>query len=150
MTYGRDELERYEDDDELPEERPERVSDRSRGVALALGLFGGFLGLHRFYAGRVQSAVWMIFTLGGLGVWWTYDLVLLVAGEFRDARDRRIRNWLVEGSPLESGGEGIRGFRQLSGQVERLERDVAELAERLDFAERMLAQHRERDRLSKP
>jgi hypothetical protein len=146
MTYGRDALEPYEGEEQG--EEPDPASERSRAVALALCFFGGVLGLHRFYAGRVQSGVWMIVTLGGLGVWWLYDTVLLVAGEFRDGNDRRIRNWPVEGSSLDPG-PGDRGLRQLSGQVERLERDVGELAERLDFAERLLAQHRERDRLSK-
>jgi hypothetical protein len=145
MTYGRhDDLEPYGGDaagDEL-----ERVSNRSRAMALGLGIFGGVLGLHRFYAGRPHSGVWMILTLGGLGIWWLYDVVLLTAGEFRDGQGRRIRHWPVQAMPGE-GGPDDRGFRRLSGQVERLERDVAELAERLDFAERMLAQHRQRDRL---
>ena len=146
MTYGRNDIEQYDDEEG---EYVERFSDRSRAVALGLGVCGGILGLHRFYAGRPHSAVWMILTLGGLGIWWMYDVVLLLAGEFRDGQGRRIRNWPVQGAPYESGGADHRGFRQLSGQVDRLERDVAELAERLDFAERLLAQHRERDRLSK-
>lgn len=146
MTYPGGDLEPY---DAEPYGEVEETSDRSRGVALALGLFGGFLGLHRFYTGRVQSGVWMILTLGGMGIWWVYDLVLLSAGEFRDGNGRRVRRWLVEGVTLEAG-PGDRQLEQLTGQVGRLERDVAELAERLDFAERMLAQHRERDQLPKP
>jgi TM2 domain-containing membrane protein YozV len=148
MTYGRGDLEPYEGQEVAA---VENISDRSRALALALGLCGGVLGLHRFYAGRPQSAVWMILTLGGLGVWWMYDLVLLAAGEFRDANDRRIRRWHVQDLAVERGRGGGGGrIDQLAGQVDRLERDVAELAERLDFAERMLAQHRDRDRLAKP
>lgn len=146
MTYGRDELERY--DPGALQDESEPVSDRSRGVAMALAFFGGWFGLHRFYSGKIQSGVWMIFTLGGLGIWWLYDLVVLAAGEFKDAKGRRIRRWMVEGVTLEAG-PGDRRVDHLAGQVERLERDVAELAERLDFAERMLAQHRDRDRLAK-
>jgi TM2 domain-containing protein len=147
MTYGRDDLEAYDAGE--PTDEPERVSDRSRGVAMALAFFGGWFGLHRFYSGKVQSGVWMILTLGGLGIWWLYDLVLLAAGEFRDGKGRRISRWLVEGATLEAGPVDRR-VDQLEGAVGRLERDVAELAERLDFAERMLAQHRDRDRLAKP
>ena len=124
-----------------------RYSDRSRGVALALGLVGGFLGLHRFYAGRVRSGVLMIVTLGGGAVWWLYDLILLVAGEFRDVDGRLIRQWDMEaGSPAPA--VSVRGMRQLADQVEHLQHDVNELAERLDFAERLLAQQRGRDRLT--
>ena len=138
MTYDV-EQERHTDD----------VSDRSRAVALALGVCGGVFGMHRFYAGRAASGVWMILTLGGMGLWWMYDVVLLAAGEFRDASDRPIRRWMTEGATLEPG-TGNRQVERLTGQVERLERDVAEIAERLDFAERMLARQRDRDRLPNP
>jgi len=70
-------------DDSGDEPRGPEISERSRGVAVVLGLFGGWLGLHRFYTGRASSAVLMALSLGGLGVWWLYDMVLLVAGEFR-------------------------------------------------------------------
>jgi len=39
---------------------------------------------------------------------------------------------------------------ELAGQVERLQQDVLELQERLDFAERMLAKQRDVDRLVPP
>ena len=112
---------------------------------MALALVGGPLGLHRFYAGRPQSGVWMILTLGGLGVWWLYDLVVLAAGEFRDGSGRRVQHWQIEDdSPA---GTSPRRVDELTAHVDRLERHVAELAERLDFAERLLTQQRERDRL---
>src|SRR5207247_2027760 len=50
------------------------VSERSRGVALALSVLGGVFGLHRFYVGRNRSGVWMCVTLGGLGIWYLYDV----------------------------------------------------------------------------
>lgn len=146
MSYPRHDLERYGAD---PDTDLERVSDRSRAVALALGVCGGAFGMHRFYAGRAASGVWMILTLGGMGLWWMYDVVMLLAGEFRDASDRPIRRWMTEGTTLEAG-TGDRQVERLTGQVERLERDVAEIAERLDFAERMLARQRDRDRLPNP
>jgi hypothetical protein len=123
----------------------EAMSERSRGVAMVLALVGGPVGLHRFYAGRPLSGVIMILTLGGLGVWWLYDLIVLATGEFRDAAGRRLRRWQFEDdSPA---GAPPRRVDDLTAQVDRLERHVAELAERLDFAERMLTQQRERDRL---
>jgi TM2 domain-containing membrane protein YozV len=42
-------------------------SDKSRGVALALAVFLGYFGAHRFYAGKVKSGILMLCTVGGLG-----------------------------------------------------------------------------------
>jgi len=48
-----------------------------------------------------------------------------------------------------SGKSGIddREVRELRGDVEDLRRQLTEVQERLDFAERLLAQHREAERL---
>jgi hypothetical protein len=144
MAYSR-ELDVY-DLDEPVVEPPPPDSDRSRSVALVLGVIGGLFGMHRFYAGRARSAVWMILTLGGAGLWWLYDLILLASGEFRDAQGRRIRQWDPQSGDDTSPTR--QGLEDVSQQLHRLERDVAELAERLDFAERLLAQQRDRDRLT--
>jgi len=136
----------YDYDDAPPPAGPE-VSERSRAVALILQILGGPLGLHRFYVGRRQTGILMAITLGGMGLWWMYDLVILLAGEFRDADDRPLRNWGVS-EPSAMGGGASGEVRHLAEQLEALRHEVGDLAERLDFAERMLAQRRERDRLS--
>jgi TM2 domain-containing protein len=134
----------YEDRDE---EHPEaEISERSRGVAVVLGVIGGPLGLHRFYLGRTQSGILMALTMGGLGMWWLYDMVLLIAGEFRDADDLLVREWEVSKN-AGRGGAGKVEVGQLAEEVEALRQQVGELAERLDFTERMLAQQKERARL---
>lgn len=133
------------DDPEDQSDEPQ-ISERSRGVALVLGVIGGPLGLHRFYVGRVQSGIFMALTIGGLGVWWLYDMVLLVAGEFRDADDLRVREWEVSRT-VGRGPGATTEVRHLAEDVEALRLQVGELAERLDFAERMLAQQKERARL---
>ena len=138
----------YDDSDAgLPSPPPgESTSPRSRGVALILGVVGGPLGLHRFYVGRPQSAVFMALTLGGMGVWWFYDMVLLLAGEFRDAEALPLREWGVQEGVGRSAAASVE-VRQLAGEVESLRQQMSELAERVDFAERMLAQQKERARL---
>lgn len=128
-----------------PEHEPE-ISERSRGVALALGFFGGFFGLHRFYVGKPQSGVAMILTIGGLGVWWLYDMVLLATGEFRDADDLPLRNWAVD-EPQRRSPRADARVDEVEEQLQALRDQFNDLAERVDFAERMLAQHRDRPQL---
>jgi len=125
--------------------RPE-ISERSRGVALALGWFGGFFGLHRCYGGETQTGVAMIVTFGGLGIWWLYDMVLLAAGEFRDADDLPLRNWAVDDTHPHGGRPDAR-VAQVEEELQALRDQFNDLAERVDFAERMLAQQRERPQL---
>jgi hypothetical protein len=126
-----------------PEDEQPEISERSRGVAVALGFFGGFFGLHRFYVGKTQSGVAMILTFGGLGIWWLYDMVLLASGEFRDVDDLPLRNWAVEDSRHRSGRADAR-VAQVEEELQALRDQFNDLAERVDFAEGMLAQQRER------
>jgi hypothetical protein len=131
---------------ELPAERP-TVSERSRGIALVLAFFGGVFGLHRFYLGRTQSGVWMCVTLGGCGIWYLYDIVVVAAGDFTDGEGRRVTRW-----ELPDAGQASSADRRVSDLEDRLlglEAQVGELAERLDFSERLLHQARERGTLPK-
>jgi TM2 domain-containing membrane protein YozV len=136
----------YDLPDEPEAEQPQ-ASERSRSVALVLGILGGVFGLHRFYVGRTQSGVIMALTLGGLGMWWLYDMVILVSGEFRDDDDLPLRNWQVAETVPGRGGRS-RDLETLTRQIEALQRQMGELNERVDFAERMLTQQRERQRLT--
>src|SRR3989337_585662 len=90
------------------------ISKRSRGVAMALGFIGGILGLHRFYVGKARTGLAMIVTFGGLGIWWLYDMVLLAAGEFRDADDLPLRDWNVAETVAAGGTAGSRQVQQLT------------------------------------
>jgi len=140
----------YRGDDAEPNEAPPEVSKRSRGVALALCFFGGIFGLHRFYVGKVQTGLAMIVTFGGLGIWWLYDLVLLASGEFRDVEDLPLRNWAVdEQRPgvARLTGPAERRVEELEDQLDGLRDQFNDLAERVDFAERMLAQQRDKPQL---
>jgi hypothetical protein len=135
---------------EPPEPRAARttVSERSRGLALALAVVGGVFGLHRFYTGRTQSGIWMCLTFGGMGIWYLYDIVIVAAGEFRDGDGRRVARWDVPDAAVGSGASEGR-VSDLEDRMLGLESQVGELAERLDFAERLLAQARERGSLPK-
>ena len=127
-----------------------RVSEHSRAVALALAVVGGWFGLHRFYTGRIQSGICMCCTLGGLGIWYVYDVFIIAVGEFRDGDGRRLSRWEVADSSVGGSGSGAeRRVADVEDRMLSLETQVSELAERLDFTERMLAQVRERGTLPK-
>jgi hypothetical protein len=112
-------------------------SDKSRGVALALATVLGLFGGHRFYVDKTRTGVLMAVTLGGLGLWWIYDLILIASGSFRDAEGRLVRRW----DPEESGSAALMPAEVLD-ELDALRQQVAELAERVDFAERLLASPR--------
>jgi TM2 domain-containing membrane protein YozV len=120
---------------------PATVSPKSRTATFLLGLFTGFAGGHRFYAGKIGTAILQLCTLGGLGIWWMADLVLILTGEFTDAEGRRITSWVpADDVPARSAGENPR----ILEEMEQLHSEVYELQERVDFLERTLAQVRER------
>jgi hypothetical protein len=110
-------------------------SDRSRSVALALAVTLGPFGGHRFYAGRTRSGLAMLATLGGLGLWWLYDCIIVGAGQFRDVAGRRIVRWDPD---VPEPWESAQADPRVLEEVEALRLEVADLAERLDFAERLL------------
>ena len=114
------------------------ASDKSRGVALALAAVLGPFGAHRFYVGKTQTGVLMLLSLGGLGIWYLYDLILVGSGSFRDVEGRLISRWEPESPDRYSGNIP----EAVLAELDQLRAEVAELAERVDFAERLLAQPR--------
>lgn len=74
------------------------ISPKSRLVALLFCVLLGFLGVHRFYLGKIGTGILMVVTLGGLGIWALIDMILIAVGSFRDAEGRRVFRWLEPGS----------------------------------------------------
>ncbi len=46
-------------------------------VALLLSIFVGSLGVDRFVMGHIGLGILKLFTLGGMGVWWLIDVILI-------------------------------------------------------------------------
>jgi hypothetical protein len=119
-------------------------SEKSRGVATALATLLGPFGAHRFYLGKPESGAVMLLTLGGLGIWWLYDLILIASGSFRDSEGRLVTRWDPEEVQRTSD------THQILEELDALRTEMAELHERVDFAERLLAQPREQEPAARP
>jgi hypothetical protein len=113
---------------------PTGASPRSRGTALALAIPLGVFGAHRFYVGKNGTGLLMALTLGGMGLWYLYDCILVGVGEFTDVQGRPLTRW-DPGVPEYSD----RLPSETRAELEALRNEVADLAERVDFAERLLA-----------
>lgn len=61
------------------------ASAKSYVVTVLLCFFLGCFGAHRFYVGKIGTAVLMLLTLGGFGIWAIVDLIVIIICNFKDA-----------------------------------------------------------------
>lgn len=61
-------------------------------AAFLLSLFLGFCGADRFYIGRTRSAIVKLLIIGGFGVWWISDFVLIASDYRKDAWGRPLKH----------------------------------------------------------
>ena len=52
------------------------------------------LGAHRFFLRRYASTILFIFTIGGFGIWWIIDFILIVTGSMKDDRGQVVKIWV--------------------------------------------------------
>ena len=52
-------------------------SPKSFVATVLLAFFLGNLGIHRFYVGKIGTGLLMLITLGGFGIWYIIDIVLI-------------------------------------------------------------------------
>ncbi len=57
-------------------------------VGLLLSIFLGTFGVDRFYMGYVGLGILKLVTLGGCGIWWLIDVILIATGSLKDAQGR--------------------------------------------------------------
>ena len=72
----------------------EATSEKGFVPTLLLCFFLGFMGVHRFYVGKIGTGVLQLVTFGGLGIWALVDFVMIAVGNFKDS----------EGNPIKSQG----------------------------------------------
>ena len=52
------------------------------------------LGAHRFFLKRYASAILFILTIGGFGIWWIVDFILIVTGSMTDNHGKIVKIWV--------------------------------------------------------
>ena len=68
-------------------------SPKSRGALVILCVLFGYLGVHRFYSGKIGTGILWLFTGGMLGIGWFVDTILSVCGSFKDKDGFYVREW---------------------------------------------------------
>jgi len=59
-------------------------SEKDWMVTLILAILVGSLGIDRFYSGSIMLGVLKLVTIGGIGIWWLVDIIMLVTGSYKD------------------------------------------------------------------
>jgi TM2 domain-containing membrane protein YozV len=67
-------------------------SEKGFVATLLLCFFLGFLGVHRFFVGKVGTGILMLLTFGGFGIWALIDFIMIACGAFKDSKGLPIKN----------------------------------------------------------
>ena len=51
-------------------------------------------GAHRFFLRRYASAILFIITIGGCGIWWIIDFILIITGSMKDDIGKFVKLWI--------------------------------------------------------
>lgn len=74
-------------------DKQENSSSKSRGIALLLSLLLGYLGIHRFYVGKIGTGILWLCTGGCFTIGWIIDNFMVLFGKFTDKDGKTLKNW---------------------------------------------------------
>jgi TM2 domain-containing membrane protein YozV len=60
------------------------MKQKKKVTALLLSIFLGELGFDRFYLGKIGTGLLKLITVGGGGIWWIIDIILIASGSMKD------------------------------------------------------------------
>ncbi|WP_441000765.1 TM2 domain-containing protein [Fodinibius sp. SL11] len=66
-------------------------SNKWASITLILSIMFGWLGLDRLYLGYKKLAIIKFLTAGGFGLWWAFDVLVILLGNMDDAKGRQIK-----------------------------------------------------------
>lgn len=66
-------------------------SSKAWSITLVLCILLGFIGFHRFYVGKAGTAILMLLTFGGFGIWILVDLIRIIINNFTDEEGKIVK-----------------------------------------------------------
>jgi len=70
-----------------------KQSDKKILPAFLLCFIIGIFRVYRFYVGKVGTGLLQLVTLGGVGLWALWDLIMIIMGKFTDKEGNTITEW---------------------------------------------------------
>ncbi len=69
----------------------EEKSDKDFTVLVIVSILIGAFGIDRFYLGKYGTGFLKLITIGGFGIWWLIDILLILFGKMKDSEGRIVK-----------------------------------------------------------